>query len=57
MMKYLWFALFFVVLVWSAINPKDQFIWFLEVVPALIGGIVALLLFSRYHDKQLKEKR
>jgi putative membrane protein len=32
------------VLSWSGINPKDQFTWFLEVFPALIGG--ALLLFT-----------
>lgn len=43
-MKYLWLAIFFTVLIWSAINPKDQFTWFLEVVPALIGFII--LIFS-----------
>jgi len=25
------------VLIWSGINPKDQFTWFLEVVPALLA--------------------
>jgi len=33
------------VLVWSGVNPKDQFTWFLEVSPALIGGV---LLASSY---------
>ncbi|MCD4655829.1 DUF2238 domain-containing protein [bacterium] len=38
--KYLWCLTFFVVLVWSGIDPKDQFTWFLEVLPAIIGFIV-----------------
>jgi putative membrane protein len=45
-MKYLWLALFFSTLIWSGIAPKDQFTWFLEVVPALIG-IVVLAITSR----------
>ena len=36
-MKYLWLGLFFIVLIWSGINPKDQFTWLLEVIPAIIG--------------------
>jgi putative membrane protein len=39
----LWLLLFFVVLIWSAINPHDYFTWFLEVAPALIGfALIAL---------------
>lgn len=45
-MKYLWLVLFFSTLIWSGIAPKDQFTWFLEVVPALIG-IVVLAITSR----------
>lgn len=45
-MKYLWLALFFSTLIWSGIAPKDQFTWFLEVVPALVG-IVVLAITSR----------
>lgn len=41
----LWLNIFFVVLVWSAIGPKDQFTWFLEVLPALIA--LPLLAFTR----------
>lgn len=30
-------------MIWSGINPKDQFTWFLEVVPAIIGfGVLAI---------------
>ncbi|RLA70833.1 MAG: DUF2238 domain-containing protein [Epsilonproteobacteria bacterium] len=47
-MKYLWLAIFFVVLVWSAIDPKDQFTWFLEVAPALIGFILVVLTYKKF---------
>jgi putative membrane protein len=35
--KFAWLSLFFGVLIWSGINPKDQFTWLLEVIPAVIG--------------------
>jgi putative membrane protein len=35
--KFAWLSLFFGVLIWSGINPKDQFTWLLEVIPAMIG--------------------
>ena len=31
------------VLIWSGINPKDQFTWLLEVLPAMIGAVLLLL--------------
>lgn len=40
----LWITTFVVVFVWSAIEPKDTFTWFLEVAPALIG--FALLAYT-----------
>jgi putative membrane protein len=40
-----WLIIFFAVFIWSAINPKDQFTWFLEVAPALIALI--MLAFTR----------
>ena len=41
-----WIIVFTLVLVWSAIFPKDYFTWFLEVVPALIG--LGVLLYTRH---------
>lgn len=38
-----WSAVFAAVLIWSAIDPKDPFTWFLEVAPALIGAVVLAL--------------
>ncbi|MCG8039107.1 MAG: DUF2238 domain-containing protein [Candidatus Thiodiazotropha taylori] len=49
-MKLLWATIFLVVLIWSGINPKDQFTWFLEVAPAIIGG---LLLVATYNNFRL----
>ncbi|MCQ8888526.1 DUF2238 domain-containing protein [Pseudoalteromonas carrageenovora] len=48
-MKYVWLGLFFIVLIWSGINPKDQFTWLLEVIPAIIG--LVLMASSYKHFK------
>ena len=47
-MKFVWLSLFTVSLVWSAINPKDQFTWFLEVTPAIIGLILLILTYKKF---------
>jgi len=52
-MKYLWLILFFSVLVWSGINPKDQLTWFLEVFPALIGIIILGATFNNFRLTKL----
>ncbi len=44
-MKWVWIAMFMVVLVWSGIEPKDFMTWCLEVFPAVIGA--AVLWFTR----------
>ncbi len=43
-----WLAVFFAVLIWSVINPKDMFTWFLEVVPALIGLLVMAVTYKKF---------
>lgn len=40
-----WLAIFFSVLVWSAINPAERVTWWLEVIPALLG--LGLLIYTR----------
>ena len=40
-----WLAVFFIVLIWSGINPKDFTTWVLEVTPALVA--IALLIYTR----------
>lgn len=41
-------GLYGTVFLWSAINPKDYFTWFLEVVPALIGFAILVFTHKRY---------
>ena len=40
-----WIVIFLAVLVWSAINPFDYPTWWLEVLPALLGG--AIIWYTR----------
>jgi len=44
-MRIAWIGVFFGVLIWSGIGPKDFVTWCLEVAPAVIGG--AVLWFTR----------
>ncbi len=34
--------------IWSGINPKDQFTWLLEVVPAIIGAIIIIYTYKSF---------
>ena len=38
--SYLWLGIFFAVLIWSGIEPKDRLTWILEAGPAIIGLLV-----------------
>ncbi len=40
-------ASFLIILFWSGYKPKDQFIWFLEVIPAIIGAVVLVAIYPR----------
>ena len=44
----IWLVIFLSVLVWSAIEPKDQFTWFLEVLPVLVVLPVLFLTRERF---------
>ncbi len=48
--KYLIFLiiLFFLILIWSGVNPKDYFTWFLEVIPGAAGFIILALTYKRF---------
>lgn len=52
-MRALWLSVYFLVLVWSGINPKDYFTWFLEVLPALIGLAVLGITYKRFRLTRL----
>lgn len=47
-MKIVWLSLYFLVLIWSGIHPKDYFTWFLEVFPALAGLIVIAATYKKF---------
>ena len=47
-MKYVWLGLFFGVLFWSGLHPKDMFTWFLEVIPALIGFVIIVFTYKKF---------
>jgi len=52
-MKYLWLIIYFSILVWSGINPKDSFTWFLEVFPALVGIIILGATYNKFRLTKL----
>jgi len=39
---------FFIGLIWSGINPKDQFTWIMEVFPAIIGFVILAAAYKRF---------
>ena len=44
----LWITIFFAVLIWSAVDPKDYTTWLLEVAPALIGFAVLVFTYKSF---------
>jgi putative membrane protein len=42
------FVIFLIVLIWSAIKPKDYFTWILEVIPGIVGFIVLFITYKRF---------
>ncbi len=46
--EYVWLIVFIAVLTWSGIQPKDQFTWFLEVLPALIGCVILVITYRKF---------
>jgi putative membrane protein len=49
----LWLAIFFGVLLWSAIQPHDYFTWFMEVLPAIIAFVVLAASYARFRFSAL----
>lgn len=39
---------FLLIFIWSVINPRDLFTWFLEVLPVIIGPIVIVATYNRF---------
>jgi putative membrane protein len=43
-----WLVIFFSVLIWSGINPKDYLTWLLETAPAMMAFIVLMVTRQRF---------
>ncbi len=41
------------VLAWSAWHPHDYFTWFLEVIPAIVGGAILVAMYPRFRFTDL----
>ena len=48
MMRVLWLLIFFSVLIWSGIKPKDTLTWVLEVLPAIVGFLLLVGTRKRF---------
>lgn len=49
----MWIISYAVILLWSAINPKEYFTWILEVFPALVGFLLLLVTYKRFQFTSL----
>jgi putative membrane protein len=49
----LWIAIYAGVLVWSSIEPYDLLTWFLETLPAMVGGAVLAATYQRFRLTRL----
>lgn len=47
-MKFLWLAIYFATLIWSAVKPHDYFTWSLEAAPALLALVVLAAIRKRF---------
>lgn len=39
---------FTLVLIWSGINPHDRFTWWLEVIPAILGSGILVVIYPKF---------
>jgi putative membrane protein len=46
-------VIYFAVLIWAVINPKDYFTWVLEVTPGVIGFIILAFTYKRFRFTNL----
>ena len=49
---YTYLVLLGLLLIWSGINPKEQFTWFLEVLPAILGVLILAFTYKRFKFTQ-----
>ncbi len=47
-MRTIWLFIFFSVLIWSAIEPKDYVLWFLQLLPVFVGFIILVIFYKSF---------
>lgn len=52
-MKMIWLSIYFLVLIWSGVNPKEYLTWILEVLPALLGLLALVLTYNKFRLTKL----
>lgn len=50
---FVWLFIFFLVLLWSWINPHDRFTWVLEVFPAFLGLGILIATYKQFQFTKL----
>jgi putative membrane protein len=50
---FVWLFIFFLVLLWSGINPHDRFTWILEVFPAILGLGILVATYKQFQFTKL----
>jgi putative membrane protein len=50
---FIWLFIFFLVLLWSGINPHDRFTWILEVLPAILGLGILVATYKQFRFTKL----
>ncbi|MDP3260779.1 MAG: DUF2238 domain-containing protein [Thermodesulfovibrionales bacterium] len=50
---FVWLFIFFLVLLWSGINPHDRFTWVLEVFPAILGLGIFVATYKQFQFTRL----
>jgi putative membrane protein len=50
---FVWLFIFFLVLLWSGINPHDRFTWILEVFPAILGLGILIATYKQFQFTKL----
>lgn len=48
MRRIIWILVYTIVLLWSAIHPKDYYVWILEVFPALVAALLLIMTARRF---------
>lgn len=49
----IWLVIFFGAYIWSAIQPRDYYLWFMESLPGVIGFVLLAITYKRFKFSEL----